>query len=351
MRRIIFITVFLILLGMTTSTSLTQALTPQTQLILDPIAESWVSSAEPDTNFGGQGFIWAGYGKGSGDSTSTLRGLVQFDLSGIPAGATIIEARLYATIWKAQGPPDHFRYCPGRAVTAWNEASVTWNNKPTMAGGPPCTDISATSGQVSWDMTNTVQEMVAGLTNNHGFYLVRENDTSDPQEHTRQFAQLQLMVIYETITPTPTAIVAPSLILSMSDNPDPVDAGDEVVYTIQVRNEGNAPSANLVLQDTLPTGTSFVEASNGGVLNDDGSVSWEIASLAAGAEDAVQLVLRSDADLSDGAVLNNQAALRYPCPGAVLPGLIQICQQEVSETTTVRHPITPLLSPTPPTCP
>jgi len=110
---------------------------PQAQVILEPTAMAWVSSVEPSANFGGRGYIWVGYGQGTGEACcSTLRGLVKLDLSSIPANAHVTDAVLYATIWDAQGPPDHFVYYAGRSMdqaTCWTEGGVTWNNKPNAS--------------------------------------------------------------------------------------------------------------------------------------------------------------------------------------------------------------------------
>ncbi len=352
MKRTILIVIFLLLASAVAGGLTTQATDTGTQVLLSPTSIAWVSSAEPGTNFGGQGYMWVGYGEGSGTHVSTLRGLVKFDLSGIPAGATVTGATLYATIWNAQGPPDHFLYCSGRVTSAWQEASVTWNNGPAMLGGGGCTDISTTSGQVSWDVTTMVRDIASGFTSNNGFYLTRENDTTDPQEHARLFGVFQLLVNYDSSTPTPTPAAPPALSIAQTDSPDPVDAGNEVVYEIRVSNTGGPPQGGIVLKDTLPEGATFVEATGGGALNDDGSVGWAIPTLAAGADYTVQVVLRTDSGLPEGIVLTNLAEVTYPCQGAA-PGLIQVCRQESTETTTIHHPSGTLRTPTPtvPLCP
>lgn len=141
------------------------------QVVLTPTGMAWVSSAEPGANFGGRGYIWVGYGHGTGGAPSTLRGLVQFDLWTLPRGVVVNEARLSANIIGAQGEPDHFVYRVGRALVPWSDSSVTWSNKPPSDLGPGL-DISATSGQVSWDATDYVRGMVDGRWPNNGFYCL-----------------------------------------------------------------------------------------------------------------------------------------------------------------------------------
>ncbi|HEY62981.1 MAG TPA: DUF11 domain-containing protein, partial [Caldilineae bacterium] len=313
---------------------------PQTQVILEPVAMAWVSSAEPDTNFGGRGYIWVGYGHGTGDTLSALRGLVKFDLSGIPSDAIITEARLYAAIIDAQGLPDHFVYYAGYALdqmTRWTEDGVTWNNHPNAAWGTAYLDISATFGQVSWDVTTIVQGMIDGRWVNNGFYLMRENDQTDPQEHARLFQNLALVVNYESPTPTPTP--EPLVRIDKADLTDPVYAGDEVQYTISVRNLTDRPLLRMMLQDTIPDGATFVEASGSGSFDGDRTVTWLIRILPANASRTLQLTLRTSPDTPDGTELINRAVASYRCQGGDEGS--QICFQEATETTTVRRQPTP----------
>jgi uncharacterized repeat protein (TIGR01451 family) len=55
-----------------------------------------------------------------------------------------------------------------------------------------------------------------------------------------------------------TAIPVVDLAVSKSDSPDPVIAGNNLTYTITVRNAGNQPLDSLQLTDTIPTGTTLV---------------------------------------------------------------------------------------------
>jgi uncharacterized repeat protein (TIGR01451 family) len=54
--------------------------------------------------------------------------------------------------------------------------------------------------------------------------------------------------------------------VSKTDNPDPVVAGANLTYDIQVRNNGPSDARNVVVQDQLPAGTSFVSVSATGLL-------------------------------------------------------------------------------------
>ena len=63
-------------------------------ITLEPIAHAFVGSGHPDTNYGGQGYVWAGYEDSSFDIT--WRGLVKFSLAQLPERVTITEAELRA---------------------------------------------------------------------------------------------------------------------------------------------------------------------------------------------------------------------------------------------------------------
>ncbi|WP_226668707.1 isopeptide-forming domain-containing fimbrial protein [Microbulbifer aggregans] len=73
---------------------------------------------------------------------------------------------------------------------------------------------------------------------------------------------------------------------------DPVNPGDPVSWTIEVRNEGNQDGTGVVVTDTLPDTSLFTNftASNGGVIDlAAGTVTWNIGDLAAG--DSVTLTV------------------------------------------------------------
>ena len=320
----------------------------QSQVTLDPIAIAWVSSAEPGTNFGGRGYAWVGYGRGTGPACcSTLRGLIKFDLSGIPAGQVVTDARLYATISGAQGPADSFLYHAGRALAAWNESSVTWSNKPQITW-LPSTSISATSGQVSWDVTSLVQGMLDGRWPNDGFSLKRENDDTDPQEHARLLTGLHLVVTHNT--PTSTATPPPPIEISVQDRPDPVDAGREIVYTITVRNVSGAALSNVSVADTIPVGTTFGEASAGGVF-EGGVVTWPIPTLNAGTSFVASVSVLTSSSAADGSPITNRASACYSARPGGIEEVVRIkCLEATCQTTIRRLQLLPSRTPTAVVC-
>ncbi|MBI3942681.1 MAG: DUF11 domain-containing protein, partial [Chloroflexi bacterium] len=70
-----------------------------------------------------------------------------------------------------------------------------------------------------------------------------------------------------TVVPTPSAIpVSRTIQVSLTSDPDAVDPGDLITYTITITNNTTAPLANLIISDSLQPEVTFVPGSaTGGV--------------------------------------------------------------------------------------
>jgi uncharacterized repeat protein (TIGR01451 family) len=84
--------------------------------------------------------------------------------------------------------------------------------------------------------------------------------------------------------------------------PATVSSGSNLTYTINYANTGSEAAAGVILRDTVPAGTSFVSASDGGT-EAGGVVSWAIGTLAAGASGSVTMTVLVTA--GSGTVDNN----------------------------------------------
>lgn len=94
--------------------------------------------------------------------------LVQFDLSGIPAGATINSATL--ELYNTTAPASSYAVDVMRNTATWNETAVTWTTKPAynatyVAQITPTTAI----GWKIWTVTSAVQGWYGGSYTNYGF--------------------------------------------------------------------------------------------------------------------------------------------------------------------------------------
>jgi Collagen triple helix repeat (20 copies) len=130
-----------------------------------PSADTFVSSAFSKTNFGSVGAMNVGPG-----STS----YVQFNLSGIPSGATVTKAtlRLYVDLVISNGTFDVYQ-----VNKSWSEGALTYNNQPlplgvSATGGHPVSVTSSSFNQfLLIDVTSLVQGWVGATIPNNGVAL------------------------------------------------------------------------------------------------------------------------------------------------------------------------------------
>ena len=107
------------------------------------------------------------------------------------------------------------------------------------------------------------------------------------------------------------------LSLGMVNGPSPVFPGGALSYTLHFGNPGETSSPATVLTASLPPGTTFATASDGGTVV-GGVVQWTVGALAPGAAGQRQLVVLVDALMSNGSVLNAAADLRDASTGRSL---------------------------------
>lgn len=110
-------------------------------------------------------------------------------------------------------------------------------------------------------------------------------------------------------SPTPGA----DLSVTKEDDPDPVAAGAELVYTITVTNSGPDPASGVNLVDSVPSGTTFVSLSEPAgwscatpAVGDSGDVLCSIASLGVGSA-VFTLTVAVDAGAAGGSEIFNTA--------------------------------------------
>jgi hypothetical protein len=97
------------------------------------------------------------------------RAMVRFDVSSIPASASVTDATL--TVCAEWVPMNTRTYELHRVTSAWAEATATWNTQPTVVATPTAVQ-STPAAQVCWDWSvdGDVQAWVDG-TANHGWQL------------------------------------------------------------------------------------------------------------------------------------------------------------------------------------
>ncbi len=113
-----------------------------------------------------------------------------------------------------------------------------------------------------------------------------------------------------------TVTLNPALTLDVSlhEVADPVAAGDELAYTLHYGNRSIINTApNALLRLPLPTGTTFVSASGGGVLNGS-AVEWSLGTLQPGQSGTRSVTLDTSAGLVRGASILANAELSDTTP-------------------------------------
>ena len=104
-----------------------------------------------------------------------------------------------------------------------------------------------------------------------------------------------------------TAISSPKADLSVNKtgSPDPVTAGTDLTYTIQVTNNSPATSTNVQITDALPPGTTLVSmsASPGTCNESSGVVTCSFGDLAGGAVATATIVVKVS-PTATGSILN-----------------------------------------------
>lgn len=130
--------------------------------------------------------------------------------------------------------------------------------------------------------------------------------------------------------------------LSKSGDPNPVTAGNELVYTLNYEVTGNAPATEVVIEDVLPDHTSFVSASDGGVES-GGVVSWNLGTLLPPASGSVSMVVKIDKSLPTGATINNAATITgkegFTATGTTATDVIGIPVLELIKTANTAGPV------------
>lgn len=225
------------------------------------------------------------------------RGLIKFDLSSIPAGATINSVTLVLNMSKTDDPSAQTTAIH-KASKAWGEAGsiagfggsnegggtqaatgdATWlftlfnTQSWTTPGGDFSSTVSASTqvgsiGSYQWTgsgMIADVQQWVGNSTTNFGWVMtgneaaLRSAKQFDTKENANAANRPTLTIDYTAVAAVPDLTIALSHTGTFSQG----DAAD--TYKITVSNAGSgATSGTVTVTDTLPTGLSPTGADSG----------------------------------------------------------------------------------------
>lgn len=133
------------------------------------VADTWAGSAQPDLNHGTELTMLVG---------PQERSFLRFDLSGIPAGATITVAEL--TVCRANSSGSARTHELRAATTAWTETGLTWNTMPSLAASAIHTiAVPSSTGCVVTSVKEDVQAWVLGAAS-FGWRITDLDEASAP---------------------------------------------------------------------------------------------------------------------------------------------------------------------------
>lgn len=188
--------------------------------------DSYIREDQPDSNFGLDPNRHFKIKPG----LPSMKGLIKFDLSGLPSGITVVKARLGLFYLTRYGVPGNFTLSAYRLNRAWIEDQVTWTRATSagdgfweipgaagvpgdVEGGPAGSVIIGDTDNVRYEMdiTYLVQAWVGGMPN-HGVLLVGSGPTADiriytseePNVNYRPYLDIWYVYGAPTSTPTPT---------------------------------------------------------------------------------------------------------------------------------------------------
>jgi large repetitive protein len=140
-------------------------------------------------------------------------------------------------------------------------------------------------------------------------------------------------------TETTTLYISGDVMVLQTDSPDPVTAGTNLTYTITVTDAGPSDAQEVTLDDTVPTGTTFVSMTQPDgwscttpAAGATGPVHCSIATLAADDVAELTLVVNVDPSLPNGTVIATTAYVASSTPG------LTWATKSALETTIVQSP-------------
>ena len=166
----------------------------------------------------------------------------------------------------------------GYSVSVADDGTITWTIENAAANA---------SGMVSFQVKVTDDAVNNDPITNTATIKVGDNDPKTSTETTNDFPK-------KTVDGRPEV-------------EGEIKVGDELVYTIEWANTTGA-AANVTVTDVLPAGLTFLEASDGGVLGENNTVTWSLGEQPDGANGTVSVrVAVNDAALTS--TIDNQATL------------------------------------------
>lgn len=221
-----------------------------------------------------------------GSSGSARIPYLKFDASSITGGVQSATLRLYVDEGSAGNT--HSVYAVSNNYEddsgPWVETALNGNNAPAISGDSLDTITSQVAG--NWEEFDVTAAVSGGIVS---FAITRAESGNHYYDSDEGANRPELVIVSYSGTPDSDMSV------TMSDDTDPVMAGDNVTYTATVTNGGPDTAENVVFTNTLPGGVTYVSASPG-CSESSGTVTCNLGSMINGATTDVDVVITTTAD-------------------------------------------------------
>jgi uncharacterized repeat protein (TIGR01451 family) len=329
----------------------------QTTVVLqgDPLAgqDTHLAQASSVQNFGTATLLLS-----NSQTNAESRLILRFDLSGIPAGATIQSAVMelyYASTRVSSSEALRVH----RLTRSWTELGATWrtydgtNNWVTQGGDyDPAVVASANlDGTVNvwkqWSITSLVQSWANGTFTNYGVLLESPAATGNNE---RRFNSSESTPT--TLRPKLTITYVASDLSTTTksvNNASPV-TGETLTYTLVVKNSGNSPATSVAVTDTVDTTklTNIVPG-QGGILagsiltwNQTTTPALASVGISPAGDVTLSFTARVAGGLADGTAITNQAFLSSTAQSGIPSDDPSTPAIDDATVSTVREPVASL---------
>lgn len=156
-----------------------------TTLRINVRKDAFLSSRQPDTNFGSNRELRLGW---SSSIYEAMRVVIEFDISTIPRNAVINKAELFIyQVGVTPGGDGAMGYRAQFMRSDWEEGQVTWNNANYLGGDTlPLGNVDSGIGWKTTEVTSLVKSWYSGARSNYG--LLVTGDEVPTSNRMREFA-------------------------------------------------------------------------------------------------------------------------------------------------------------------
>lgn len=232
----------------------TPQLTEAGNACVDAEADAWVSVNTRGVNHGADVELIVAAG-----GQDTAESYVRFKTDFIPADADVVTASLEADlILQTGGQPPVLQAVVDAADAAWDEATLTFLNKPAKSGRYATPGIDAAKGRKRVDVRSLVNDWHVGKRPNHGLVLSSENATTNPiesrfgsRENTRTTPPRLCVGWTRDVTATPAPTDTPTEPATETPTPRPTNPPADTATPTTAPSSTPQPSATT---GPTPTG-------------------------------------------------------------------------------------------------